>query len=202
MELQTIDISDPRTAINLLPKEMGENIENAARLRPDLFGRGESELYAALKSEALLPDASDSRIRMQFWLEYDSAMEEGRKMVVGKIYAGVLHRGYFYEKWVKVPTKIAWMMTRPTDYVTKVREARDFGMDRMRDYLSLDPKVFAPTNIGAQLRLMEFQAKLTAMLDNRDKGAVTSRSAPPSWPPGWSTSSGGRRSLRSGPRSR
>lgn len=165
------DRADSRSLLNLLPLQVQSAMLEAGKSKPQWFGLDERTLFKTLKTEGFMPTQTDNFLRTKFWLEYELAQEERRKMNISQVYAGVCVRQYFYGVFLERPDKMAWLCTPPMNYETKLEEALAFGMDRMRDFLEMDPMVGGKPNI----KLMELQAKITAMLDMRKKGAYTQK---------------------------
>lgn len=172
-----LDLSEPRSPINLSNATMQEKIKAAAAAEPELFELDEANLYDALKKSKRTPTATDNRIRLAFWNEYNRCLASGRhEMDPFYIFSGICVRNYFYNQYLMQPHRVAWMMCMPVSYEVSAREALSYGMERMRQYLSIDPTyVDAKGNVGVNTRLMELQAKIVTMLDNRIHGAATQR---------------------------
>lgn len=166
------DRTETRSVLNLVPHTLAAKFLEAARARPEMFGLDERDLFKALRSDNMVPSPTDNRIRLQFWFEYDRAQHELRNMQPAAIYAGVCSKQYFYGTFLDRAEKVAWMMTPPVDYVTKINEALDFGLDRMRDILETDPKDIPEKS---RIKFMELQAKIVAMLDQRAKGGFVQK---------------------------
>lgn len=143
----------------------------AGQTHAELFGLDERDLFKRLRSDQMTPSPTDNRLRINFWYEYDLAQMEHRPMHMARVFAGICSKSYFNDRFMKRPEKVAWMLTPPVDYVVKIKEALDFGIDRLREYLEIDPIVGGRPNV----KLMELQAKIVAMLDMREKGAYTQR---------------------------
>jgi hypothetical protein len=168
------DRMEPTSVINKVEPHVAGALLSVSQEKPELFGMGEQELYKYLSGEQARPSATENRLRLQFWLEYDRAQTDGNNMRTSAIHAGVCSKQYFHAVILKKAEKVAWMMTPPVHYTVKIEEGLDFGIDRMRDILELDPKGFS-LKPGEQLKLMELQAKITWMLEQRVKGAVAQR---------------------------
>lgn len=117
-------------------------------------------------------DETDHRIRLNFWREYDMNLATGGRISAKKICAGVMSFQHFV-KYLSFPRNVAWMLCPPVNYDTFIQEGLHFGLERMREYLALDP--VNPTTGKLDIRLMELQMKITAMLDMRKHGAFTQK---------------------------
>lgn len=166
------DRMETRSLINLLPPGMQTQLLEAGRVKPDFFGLDERTLWKQLRASQAEPSQTDNQLRFKFWFEYEAALQEHRKMEPVRVYAGICSKQYFYERVLSCAPKVAWIVTPPLNYDVKLDEALAYGMERMRDILEIDPTTYPA---GARIKLMELQAKVTAMLDMRKKGAYTQR---------------------------
>ena len=178
MELPTCpqdawDRTDPRSLINMVTPAFQAAMIEAQKASPDLFGLDEKALFKVLRGREEMPSPTDNRLRMAFWLEYDRAQHNLCKMEAERVFAGVCTRGYFYGTYLKSAGRVAWLLTPVVEYEVKMREMLDFGMDRMRAILEIDPH--PPGSKYPNVKLMELQAKLVAMTDLRLKGGHTQR---------------------------
>lgn len=174
-EIQAMDVwsrAEPRSLINLVPPAVSESLILSAQKREDLFSLDERSLFKLLKQDELTPTATDNRIRLAFWNEYDRAQANQKKMEMVAVFAGVCSKDYFYGRYLKHAEKVAWMVCPPSSYQVIAEEALAFGLEQLRDILSLS--VVLP-NGRADVKLGELQAKIVAMLDTRVKGTITQR---------------------------
>lgn len=144
----------------------------AHQKRPDLFGLDEERLMEVLALEKRAPTATDNYLRMRFWIEYEKAHAEGRKMQLSAVYTGVCHRAYFYSRYLERPENVAWMLTPAKDYEDSLSEALLFSTNQIREILSTPHK----TPEGKyDLKLMELKVKIHKMIEDRKLGGVTQR---------------------------
>jgi hypothetical protein len=171
-EIDLWDRTNERAVLNLVPGQVQQAFINASQREPEIFGIDERDLFKRLRSTGRTPSPTDNRLRMAFWYEYDQAQLTLKPMEMKRVYAGVCSDAYFYQRYLGVPHRVAWMLTPVTDYVTKTKEALDFGLDRIREILEREP-----VNHKGQFdsRLAELQVKITWMLEQRVKGAVVQR---------------------------
>jgi hypothetical protein len=151
---------------------LGAALIDAGRRRPELFNSDERTLWKTLKDEGKLPNATDNRLRLKFWNEYDRAQAEQNRMDMIAVYSGVCSREYFSKRYVQSAEKLAWLMCPPASYEVKMEEALAFGIEQLRDILEL-PNVGATGKLD--VKLMELKAKIVAMMDVRVKGAVVQK---------------------------
>lgn len=171
----TIDLWDrmnDNSIINKVPPALQNHFLEASKKRPDLFGMDERDLFKKLRAEELTPSPTDNRLRIQFWLEYDRSMTTMKRMEIMNVTAGVCSNQYFRERFLHRPEKVAWLLACPVSYTRKIEEALDFGLDRLRDMLELS---VTDAQGKLNLKLMELQAKIVALLDQRVKGSVVQR---------------------------
>jgi len=161
--------ADERAIINLVPPQVQSAMLDSAKRRPDLFNLDEKSLYKTLKQEECTPTPTDNRLRLAFWMEYDRAQTTVKDMVMTNVVSGVCTRDYFYGNYLKHPEKISWLLCPIVSYEVKMREALDFGIDRLRDILEL-PYIDEKGRINT--KILDLQAKIISMLDQRVKGSV------------------------------
>lgn len=164
--------ADERSVINLVPQAVSMAMVDAGKKDPALFQMDEHTLWMTLKYRKKLPNATDNRLRLAFWLEYDRAQQDHKHMEMSAVYSGVCSRSLFYAQYLDDPERVAWLLCPPVDYTMKIQEALDFGTDRMREILAMDPH---DAKGRPNVKLMELQAKIWALMDQRIKGAYTQR---------------------------
>lgn len=172
-EISLADLKDPRSILNLVPQAVADAISEVLFEHPDLFEVDEHELYKKLGSHGRQPNPTDNRLRLKFWDEYDRVQASGAaKMNMVSVLSGICSREMFYKKYLKQPTKLAWLVCPPTGYMIKAEEALEFGIEQLRELLD-----FPNTYHGkVDTKLGELKLKIVAMLDMRVKGAVIQKS--------------------------
>lgn len=171
-EYSLFDENDPHALINMVPAVAREAFLTARRKRPELMGLDERELKARLKEEEISPNATDNRIRLKFWMEYDVAREKGRNLHITYAFAGICTNEFFYKKYLTSPTRVAWLLCVPTTYSAISEEALHFGLEQLRDILET-PHLFPDGKPNT--KLMEIKAKIVHMLDLRVRGALVQK---------------------------
>jgi len=178
---EVFDKNNPISPINLVAESTQREFEFAHKRRPDLFLMDEKELYKQLRSESKTPTPTDNRIRMKFWLEYDRAVSLGSKISMTNIATGVCSLGFLKENYLSKAEKVAWMLTIPASYQVIAEEALIFGLEQLREILSMDhiqSKVDPKSGKIVEMldhKLLDMKAKIVMMLDMRVKGGVTQR---------------------------
>lgn len=163
--------SEPGALINKVPGAFQAAMLDAQKKEPELFGLDERGLFKVLRESQRAPSPTDNQLRLAFWMEFNRVCNEGGEVEPIRIYGGICSRQFFYATYLNAPTRLAWMLTPVVEYETKMREALDYGIDRLRSYLDIDPMVGGRPNV----KLMELQAKIFAMIDMRLKGGHTQR---------------------------
>ena len=164
--------AEERSLINIVPPGFAASILKAHQEKPEWFGETEHTLYKVLRREKLQPNPSDNRIRMKFWMEYDLAQSECRRINLQNVIAGICSEQYFREKYTKEPSKVAWMLTPPANYLVVTEEALQVGLETLRAYIE-EPAISESGKIDT--KVAEIQFKIVAFLDNRVKGAVVQK---------------------------
>lgn len=171
-EIAILDATNDRSIVRLVPNTVSESITQHSFEKPELFDKDEHELHKYLREQNRTPTATDNRLRLKFWTEYDRAMSRGEKaMNMVNVLAGVCSRELFYGHYLRNPHKVAWLLCPPTGYMVKAEEALEFGLEQLRDILN------QPHTIGGKVdtKLGELKAKIVMMLDTRVKGAVVQK---------------------------
>jgi len=185
-ELSIFDQSKPYSLVNLVSDEFRAHM---AKIPLDLFAITEAKFIAQHA-----PDETDYRLRLKFWDEWQlSLLTPGRPapIRVPAVYYGVCTREFFYQKILKDPVKLAWMITPPTDYDTTLKELLYRGLGRLREIIALPfvqevpvihrgQPVMKPdgtplTTQKVDRGLVSEVRQVIAMLSDRVHGAIVSR---------------------------
>ena len=165
------DEKDPRSLINLLPEVPRTRIQEAlfdAEAAP-LFEMDELTLLRHLRENGFPPTPTDNRLRLQFWLEYDNTQQQlHKRMEMSRVFAGICTVEYFYKKYLQDPRRVAWLLCPPVGYAIKANEALEFGLEQLRDILSLD---HGGNGKPIDHKLMKLKKDIFEILDVRVKGA-------------------------------
>lgn len=168
------DARNPRALINIVPDSIKEAMDKHLFEHEELFNHDEHTLARKLRSLEETVTATDNRIRLRFWMEYDYAQTyHCNNIDISRVVAGICSREFFYKRYLKSPYKVAWLLTPPTTYIVKANEALEYGLEQLRELLEADPK-----NGGNKIdtKLGELKLKIVAMLEARVKGAVVQKS--------------------------
>ena len=135
------DPDNPRSLYECSTESLKASIDAAVLARPDLFKLEERTLLKILRAENKTPNATDNRLRIRFWEAYERAVgstrEGSAKINISWIVEGVVSQDYLYERYLKIPEKVAWMLTPPMHYDIVAKETLAFGMEQLRDIMEL-----------------------------------------------------------------
>lgn len=121
------DHTNPRALINMVPNSMKVVMEALDDKHRYL---SEPMLKRYADADALL-----ARLRINFWLEYDSAQKIERNMSISNILRGVTSMDYWNDVVLKDPKKVAYIIVPPKNYLVTMNELLEMGLDRMREIL-------------------------------------------------------------------
>ena len=154
--------------IRLLPKKIQDTAIASSQQNIDLFKMDEQSLYKHLREKKLLPTATDNQLRYRFWIEYDKAQSEHKQFInMAPVFANIMDKDTFYEDYLTKHYKMAWLLCPPLDYVAKAKEALDYGMQQLREILSVST---FDENGKLNEKLASLKLKIVTMLDNRVNG--------------------------------
>lgn len=117
------------------------------------------------------PDIFGSRLKLNFWEEYDAAKKSGRVMQTTKIVYGVCTPNLF-KKFIDDKWRLAWLIRIPPDYKLSLADIHDLSLAQMREIMTMDnydPKGQPNT------KLLEVKFKVAQHVDMRLKGAIIQR---------------------------
>lgn len=184
------DDEDPTSIPKIVPPYVGEKIIKAYKDRPDLFVKNENELVALLVKEGARPTATDRRLRLSFWEEYnrvvagldDATTRYTRTMSIDNVVRGVCGKSYFTETYLKYPTLIAFLVCPPASYVRAIEESLTYGLDQLREILEIpntddvtetNRRTGVTTTVKVpNYRIMELKAKIVMALHQQTKGSL------------------------------
>lgn len=171
-EFAVWDQTNPHAVVNLLPEVVSTLFVEAKNKYPKLFSMEEKELHKALSNSGTPPSPTERRLRSAFWLEYEAAVANERKMNTNAVYGMVCTYDVFVGLYTRSPSRVAWLLCPPTNYQTMVESLLYLGMEQLEKVLEL-PIVDAKGKVN--VKLGELQAKIVTMLDMRAKGGITQR---------------------------
>ncbi len=169
------DPGSPASLASLLPPGLGGRLLDSLYKDPDLFpllGDEDGLISFLSQKYRYLTPATDCRLRMSFWLEYERAIAESEKMVVRNVHSLVCDDRTFYRLFATCPGRTAFLLCRPVKYEEQVKEMLAHGLRRYRQIL--DRSVDLP-NGKIDHKLLAIQVKIVAMMDMRLHGAPTQK---------------------------
>lgn len=135
---------------------------------PDVFDHDEAWFKEKIRE---FNTVALKRVRLAFWLEYESALTSGRQMRVRNIISGSVTEKVFH-KYIEDNMRLAYIMCPPANYVVQLKETHQAGLDALREIMSA--KV---TDEDGYLipRAADVVIKAFAIIDLRLKGAIVQR---------------------------
>lgn len=117
--------SGKRTQFEVLTEGLRRKAE---QISPDIFQLGPADL-----EEKAQPTVLMRRLKLRFWQEYQKVISNGNPSISPvTIYQDLCSKQYFYERIVGNENVFGWLLSPVTDYETKVEEALDFAIERIR----------------------------------------------------------------------
>lgn len=171
------DNENPGSVVNMVPERVSKRFAEALSKEPLAFELDEQSLAVALRKKKCMPTATDNRLRLKFWIEYDRCKALGlSKMEMNNIYAGVCSDEFFYNHYLRAYTRVAWLLCPPVAYSAKLTECLDYSLDQLREILSLS--IYKTGDDGTEtgeidLNLCKLKAGIHKMLDDRANGMGT-----------------------------
>lgn len=137
VELVLFSDSNPRALANMVPEPMSKLMKDLWKSDDSaLLKYTEKELFEELYRRKAYPCATDSRLRAQFWLEYDRlqsmAIVKHPKMDMAYVIGKVVAKEFFYKYHITNPLKLAWLICPPTNYLELMHEVMHFSLNKIR----------------------------------------------------------------------
>lgn len=114
----------------LIPEKLRDAINN---LDPDLAYLDETELKGRYNYTVL-----DERLRQAFWRSVEETNRTGKKIEVKKMLRGVCTEPTFYNKFLKNPLRIAWMLSPVIRYESQISALLNMGLSRYQEIIQMD----------------------------------------------------------------
>lgn len=169
------DLNNPLSLYSKLGKVWAEKFGKALAKLPEAEPMLHDETVLKswlLREHSWKPTVAENRYRYQFWLEYENAVREDRQMKMTNVYYFAGSERTFQNVILKDARSLSWIMCRPAGYESTAREMLQAGMEKLRSYLELDP---FENPEKPNMKLLEMQYKITAMMDMRLHGAPTQK---------------------------
>lgn len=121
--------------VGLLAVARGKLRDAVFGLPPDLVMCTEKEL-----KEQFTPTSTDYSLRMSFWREYEAAVRggPGSTMAAAQVYHGICSDAYFYQKFLKDPVRVAWLIRPVQSYMSEIKAILLKGTERLWELLNID----------------------------------------------------------------
>lgn len=117
------------------------------------------------------PDLMASRLKLNFWNEFESACKRDGKMRLSLIITGVCTLTQF-KKFVGDKTRLAWLILVPADYKLALADIHELSLAQLREIMTMD-------NYDAKgapnVKLLDVKVKIAQHVDMRQKGAIIQR---------------------------
>ena len=159
------DEANPRSLCNMVPRKVREAILNP-ELPRHYLQMPESQFLIHLEKYL---EPRDYRIRLAFWDEYNAAIAEDRVMRIDQFVVKVTNIAYFYRIFLQNKYKVIFLLQPPGSYKINMRELLHFGLNRMREIISLP---LMDKKGQPNVHLIREMIKIFALADARVQGAV------------------------------
>jgi len=173
------DESDEQAVINFIRQE---EIKELMRQVPDNLKYLDEHALMKKSRHRLSPirlGQIDELLRTQFWMEYNRVRHsaEGQRSFINmsNVYLGICTKDHFFKSHVKIPIKLAYMLTPCLAYEHKLNymASRVFGV--WEEILDADPIEKETGDVNAQI--LSAKSKVTEMIMDRRYGRAITRSA-------------------------
>jgi len=155
-----IDSADPQSLSQILPLEIADLV---ACLPEALLTQDEETLTTLVD-----PSSQQKRIKIQFWDEYELAIKQERKLLLGNITLGVCTREYFLN-FTSGAKQLAWLISPRPSYRLRIAELIDRGLDAVEDIFNIIPTE------KTEISVRNLQLSALKMMDMRRHGGYTQR---------------------------
>lgn len=159
------DQENPRALTNLVSEKFRDAIHKTLETCPQYFdNQSEHDLRLLLK-----PDDTVCRVRIAFWQEYFRAQDDGKKMMMSRVYSGVTSHDSFYGPILARPQNIAWIITPPVKYMLAMEEALNRGLHNLTVIMGMN---LLDENGEIKPKAASIFLKAFEMMQERVKGSV------------------------------
>lgn len=180
MEQTAVDVwnrMDESSLFNTVSAKIQSRLVAASQERPDLFGVDESSLKKKLQIEGHTISKTDERIRVAFWAEFFRCKDSATPFRMENLFLRRAFSDSYFYNFLKEPHKVAFLVQMPSDIDLVQKEAWIFGLEQMRDVLSI-PHVYYDRDgniTKVDTKQIEQKIKIFSLLDNRLNGAYVQR---------------------------
>lgn len=160
------DGSDPKSLINMLTGKLRESV---LMLKDELLLKSEGELRKAVR-----PTPTDHALRVSFWREFEKVMWRGTGNVQAKdVVGGICTEQYFYQKFMKDPRKVAWLVRPMQTYEKEMDAILHRCTERLWELVNI--KIYNGKG-KLDARAADVLLKAVTQVENRVKGMAVQRS--------------------------
>jgi hypothetical protein len=126
-----------------------------------------------LKKEAK-PTRTDYALRVSFWREFDKIFwRDGKRKIVSlHVYAGICTDTYFYDRFLKNPRKVAWLVRPQQTYAKEMEAILARVTERLWEIVDI-PIRDRKGNVSS--RNADILLRAAQMIENRVKGMAIQR---------------------------
>lgn len=169
--LEYLDKDNPFGVFSLLKGSMRQAI---ADLPDGMELLSERELRKQMK-----PTPTDYAIRTAFWRSYEETVsKEKTHMPTFMVFRGICSENYFYNKFLKDPWKVAWMVKPVQSYLREIESILLKGTERLWEIMEMDimsvDKMTGREMVDSKRAAVLLEA--IKMVENRAKGLAVQRS--------------------------
>lgn len=162
------DKANPTSLYNLVPPSVQEALERSK----NKFLHDQSPESLRRNIRHTTEYETVRRVRQSFWLEYNRAIDAGRKMQMTRVWQGItLSSGEFYN-YLKHEHFAAFILTRPVVQEVAERELLELAHYRMREILEVSP-IDEDGNLNPYAA--KVQIELYKHIDERVQGGVVKK---------------------------
>ncbi len=164
-DVAILDMDNAFSVIRMAPDQLKELILRVT----------EEDLMAPERDlrERFRPSATENLFRLNFWIEYSRCHQDKQaKIYMSNIVRGICPTQYFYVFYEKRPERLAWVLCPPQSYETRLEEALDYSVYRMREILD---QALIKNDGNVDTALGNLMLKVTQFLDAKINGAIASR---------------------------
>jgi hypothetical protein len=168
------DKANPFSVYNLVPPTWPRYFDAAKLKFPDLHLVVDERDFKKFIKKTLHMEINptENKLRFNFWLEYDAALSEGRKMIGPRIYGAICTDELFERYMLKNEVLCNFLLLRPSGYATTMNEALVYGLKKLRDILD-EPETDKKGRLN--LPLLKLKLEIIKMMDARINGAPTQK---------------------------
>lgn len=122
--------------------------------------------------DAVKPTQVDHSLRVSFWREYEKVVWTGAGKITSiSVFAGICSNSYWYNKFLKNPRKVAWLVRPLQAYTREMESILHRGTERLWELMEIPIKVQGKFSA----RNAEILLKTIKQVEDRVKGMAVQR---------------------------